>query len=236
MSGDMKGPMNIHRSVLIAVALLGSVALGFPGPEWEGPVQEKKAGGNKFDVNDLTERVRNSSAIGIFTKLSLRNQVEDLLEDFRRFHDMGRNDPPLHNLRQRFNLLVMKLISLLQDRDPKLSSDIYQAREVLWSNLADREKFRNMTANSKQSAAWPRAAAIFSLAWAASPPSPPATVSTAEDLAAVIALQGRPCNKVVDHKKLGENDFVAHCATGDVYRVYIDPKGRVQVERQGSSR
>jgi hypothetical protein len=59
-----------------------------------------------------------------------------------------------------------------------------------------------------------------------------ATVSTAQDLTAVIALQGKPCGKVVNYEKLGENEFVAHCSTGDVYRVYVDANGRVRIENR----
>ncbi len=59
-----------------------------------------------------------------------------------------------------------------------------------------------------------------------------AVVGTAEDLASVIALHGRPCGKVVDYKKSGENDYIARCASGDVYRVHVDAGGRVRVDKQ----
>jgi hypothetical protein len=77
----------------------------------------------------------------------------------------------------------------------------------------------------------PSLAAIGFLMCALSSPLSAATVSTAEDLTAVIALQGRPCGKVVSYKKLGENEFIARCSTGDVYRVYVDAGGRVRVEK-----
>lgn len=72
-------------------------------------------------------------------------------------------------------------------------------------------------------AIWFLLCALYSPVWAA-------TVSTAQDLTAVIALQGRPCGEVVSYEKLGDNEFVARCSTGDVYRVYVDAKGRVRVE------
>jgi hypothetical protein len=59
-----------------------------------------------------------------------------------------------------------------------------------------------------------------------------AEVGTAEDLAAVIALHGKPCGKVVDYQKHSETDFIARCATGDVYRVSVDERGRVRVDPQ----
>jgi hypothetical protein len=54
-------------------------------------------------------------------------------------------------------------------------------------------------------------------------------ISDAEDLTAVIALQAKPCGKVVNAVKRGENDYVATCQDGNRYRVYVKD-GRVIVE------
>jgi hypothetical protein len=55
-------------------------------------------------------------------------------------------------------------------------------------------------------------------------------VSDAEDLTAVIALQAKPCGKVVSAAKRGEDDYVATCQDGNRYRVYVKD-GRVVVEQ-----
>ena len=57
-------------------------------------------------------------------------------------------------------------------------------------------------------------------------------VSDTTDLTAVIALQGKPCGKVVSAAKRGENDYVATCQDGNRYRVYVKD-GRVIVEKLG---
>ncbi len=57
-------------------------------------------------------------------------------------------------------------------------------------------------------------------------------VSTAADLTAVIALQAKPCGKVVSVTKRGEDDYVAVCQDGDRYRVSVK-NGRVIVEKIG---
>ena len=57
-------------------------------------------------------------------------------------------------------------------------------------------------------------------------------ISDAEDLTAVIALQAKPCGKVVTAVKRGENDYVATCQDGNRYRVYVRD-GRVVVEKIG---
>ena len=57
-------------------------------------------------------------------------------------------------------------------------------------------------------------------------------IDTAQDLTAVIALQGKPCGQVVNFTKLGDNDYLARCSSGDTYRVYVNEKSRVIVEQK----
>ncbi len=52
-----------------------------------------------------------------------------------------------------------------------------------------------------------------------------------QDLTAVIALQGKPCGEVVSYTVQGDNDFIATCKDGNVYRVYVKD-GRVVVEKR----
>jgi hypothetical protein len=53
-----------------------------------------------------------------------------------------------------------------------------------------------------------------------------------QDLAAVIALQGLPCGEVVSYAVKGDNDYVATCKDGNRYRVFVNPEGRVVVQKQ----
>jgi hypothetical protein len=69
--------------------------------------------------------------------------VDDLLEQFRAFHD-GQGEATLAKLREQYDLLLLKVLSLLQDSDPLLACDISASREVLWTLLADPAKFRNL--------------------------------------------------------------------------------------------
>jgi len=52
-----------------------------------------------------------------------------------------------------------------------------------------------------------------------------------QDLAATIALHGLPCNKVVRSQRTGDSDYVATCADGNRYHIFIDPQGRVVVQK-----
>src|SRR5262245_60857610 len=70
-----------------------------------------KAEAPPLDLTGLEQRLRNTSAIGIFTKLALKNQVDDLLEQFKAFHE-GRGQATLEDLREHYNLLLLKVLSL----------------------------------------------------------------------------------------------------------------------------
>jgi hypothetical protein len=96
-----------------------------------------------LDLAGLEQRLKDTHAIGLFTKLSLKNQVDDLLGAFRSFHG-GQTQPPLAELRQRYDLLLLKVLTLLQDGDPPLASAIAASREAIWALLADRDKFQKI--------------------------------------------------------------------------------------------
>jgi hypothetical protein len=52
-----------------------------------------------------------------------------------------------------------------------------------------------------------------------------------KDLMATIALQGKPCDQVVDAKRNADSDYVATCKDGHRYHVYVNAQGRVVVEK-----
>jgi hypothetical protein len=93
-----------------------------------------------LDLASLEQRLRDTHAIGLFTKLSLKNQVDDLLQQFRAFH-AGQSKPVLAELRQKYELLLLKVVSLLQDGDPPLAAAVSSSREAIWGILTDPEKF-----------------------------------------------------------------------------------------------
>jgi hypothetical protein len=97
----------------------------------------------EYDINALVTRLRGTSAIGFFTKLALKNQIDDLLDSFRRFH-AHEEARPLEDLRDQFNLLLMKVMTLLQDGDPALGQEIAKGREILWGKLADPGEFTRL--------------------------------------------------------------------------------------------
>ena len=97
-----------------------------------------------LDLKSLEQRLKDTGAIGVLTKLSLKNQVDDLVERFKAFHG-GRRPPTLADLRPAFELMLMKVLSLLQDKDAALARDINASREAIWGVLADQDKFAKYT-------------------------------------------------------------------------------------------
>ncbi len=77
------------------------------------------------------------------TKLSLKNDVDDLLDQFRAFYQ-GKLKTTLAELRRPFDLLVLKLLSLLQDSDPPLAAAILASREAIWGILSNPVKFATL--------------------------------------------------------------------------------------------
>ena len=96
-----------------------------------------------LDLTTLELRLRETKAIGVFTKLAVKNDVDDLLDRFRAVHE-GRSPTPLAQLRQPFDLLILKILALLQDGDPGLARAIAGSRDAIWGVLADKSKFTKL--------------------------------------------------------------------------------------------
>lgn len=93
-----------------------------------------------LDLALLEKRLKETSAIGIFTKLTLKNQVDDLLNRFRAYYQ-GKVKTTLAELRQPYDLLILKVLTVLQDGDPTLARAVRDSREAIWGILSDPDKF-----------------------------------------------------------------------------------------------
>jgi hypothetical protein len=93
-----------------------------------------------LDLHSLETRLRQTRAVGVLTKLSLKNQVDDLVEKFRAYHKREARTT-LAELRRNYDMLVLKVLSLLQDSDPPLARDIVKSRAAIWGILEDPRKF-----------------------------------------------------------------------------------------------
>lgn len=106
------------------------------------PVASKQEA--QLDLTSLIARLRETDAIGVMTKLALKNQVDDLLKKFR-LHYQGAQKSSVAELRQPYNMLVLKVLSLVQDKDPSLARSLSSSREAIWGILADRDRFKSIS-------------------------------------------------------------------------------------------
>jgi hypothetical protein len=97
-------------------------------------------GDQPLNLAALTLRLRNTSALGVFTKLSLKNEVDDLLNEFRAYHRHA-STTPLPELRRRYDSLLLDVLTRIQSNDPLLAADIASSREAIWAVLSDPKKF-----------------------------------------------------------------------------------------------
>ena len=104
--------------------------------------QEQKSQ-SELDLSTLEDRLRETPAIGFFTKLALKDQINNLLDAFQAYHRSD-SDKSLDQLRERYNLLLLKVQSLVQDEEPQLSQKIYASRDAIWCLLADPEEFSKL--------------------------------------------------------------------------------------------
>lgn len=93
-----------------------------------------------LDLSSLETRLRQTKAIGVMTKLSLKNQIDDLLDQFRAYHKR-QGTTTIAELRRGFDMLLLKVLSLLQDSDPPLARDIVKSRAAIWGILENPRKF-----------------------------------------------------------------------------------------------
>jgi len=122
------------------------VAAAAPPKQAAAPAPPKhSAAAPTLDLDGLEARLKQTKAIGLMTKLSLKNKVDDLLAQFRQHH-AGKPMPTVAELRRSYDLLMMKVLSLLQDRDQQLASDILSSREGIWGLLADPKSFAALQA------------------------------------------------------------------------------------------
>ena len=93
-----------------------------------------------LDLKSLEARLKATPGIGVFTKLALKNQIDDLLAQFRA-HYSGQRKATLADLRQAYDSLLFKVLALLQDADPPLAKAIASSRESIWDILSNPARF-----------------------------------------------------------------------------------------------
>jgi hypothetical protein len=131
-----RAPSKPTKPTAVATKPSSAPAAAAPSPAAKPPQPQ-------LDFKAMEQRLRDTSAIGVFTKLSIKNQVDDLLKAFRGYH-AGKVPPTLDQLHQRFDGLLLKVVTLVQDDDATLASSISASRGAIWERLSNKESFESI--------------------------------------------------------------------------------------------
>jgi hypothetical protein len=114
-----------------------------PKPVVAAPVRSEPPALPALALATLEQRLKDTDAVGVFTKLALKNQIDDLLGQIRAHHE-GRGKFTLTQLRQSYDQLLLKVHDLLKKGDPPLASAIMNSRESIWIVLTDPVRFAKL--------------------------------------------------------------------------------------------
>jgi hypothetical protein len=92
------------------------------------------------DLQILANMLAKTKAIGMFTKLGLKKDIEKVLLRLERFHN-GNSKFTLEQLEEQYNLLLMKIAIHLQDNDLALHHHLCNAWLTIWEDLRDFDSF-----------------------------------------------------------------------------------------------
>jgi len=112
-------------------------------PPPQKPVAAARVAASTLDLNALEQRLKDTDAIGVFTKIALKNQVDDLLKRFKAYHESD-GKPALTQLRQSYDQLLLKVNDVLKNGDPSLAREIMGSREAIWGVLSDPVRFAKL--------------------------------------------------------------------------------------------
>jgi hypothetical protein len=97
----------------------------------------------KISLEELGQRIKQTPAIGTFSKLALKNDIDDLVDDLRAYHERKEGD--LDALHQRYEALVLKLLTLLEEGEPELALALSRSREEIWGRLVNPIEFAKLS-------------------------------------------------------------------------------------------
>ena len=92
------------------------------------------------DLQILGDMLADTKAIGLFTKLSLKKDIDKVLLRLKKFHG-GKSKFTLEQLEEQYDLLLIKIAIHLQDNDLALHKHLCNAWLEIWEELRDFDRF-----------------------------------------------------------------------------------------------
>ncbi len=93
------------------------------------------------DLEMLGEALRGSTAVGLFEKVKLKRNIDELLTRLESWHD-GKRSYTLDQLEEQYNVLLMRIASHIQHKDQVLHQQLCNAWLQIWLDLEDSGRFR----------------------------------------------------------------------------------------------
>ena len=190
------------------------------------------------DFEVLEQRIRKTSALGGLTKLSLSGDIKKMVADLKKYH-AGNNPHTLEQIREQYDLLYMKVVSKVQDKDPELFNQLCNAWDPLWVAMQDENNLKKVSqVRVMETGTTVVITDVFMsvLNTVISSARADEILSHDEivkrDLLVVVAAHGVVCTAVTVFKKITNHDYVATCEGGKNYRVNVSDDGRVNVAPQ----
>jgi hypothetical protein len=191
-----------------------------------------------IDFESLEKQVRETKAMGAIAKIKLSNDINKLLAELKAFH-AGKSSLTLEQQREQYDLLYMKIVTLVQEKDPELYNQLCNAWDPIWAELQDE---KNLQTVSREHAVVNRIIAGMTGVLTAIITTSIPTANGEEqlshddvvknDLFIVITLHGAQCEEVIDYEKIADQDYVAICKNGNRYRVHVSAEGQVNMVPQ----
>jgi len=229
-----------HELLLVIIAfLLITVLLSTNAASTEGvKVARSKCTSVAQEIIDfetLEKKITETNSMGLMTKLKLKSDINKLLAELKTFH-AGNSPLTQEQHREQYDLLYMKVVSLVQEKDPDLYHQLCNAWDPIWASLQDKHNLEKVSrAFSIGRMAIAKIADVIMIFFSAAIPSVNAEEkllhdeTMKHDLFVVITLHGAHCKAVVDYEKLSDHDYVAICENGNQYRVHVSEDGRVNM-------
>jgi hypothetical protein len=96
------------------------------------------------DLHKLADALAKSAAVGWVEKLRLKASIDELIGRMRDYH-RGARRYTLAQLQEQYDLLMMRIAGLLQDKDKVLHGRLCNAWHSIWTTLQDRQRFEEMS-------------------------------------------------------------------------------------------
>ena len=183
----------------------------------------------------LEAEIRKTKAFGTFAKLSLSGDINKMVADLKTYH-AGGSPLTLEQHREQYDLLYMKVVSQVQDKDPELFNKLCNAWDPLWAELQDVDNFKKVsqvrvmeTGNTVAITDIFKSVINTVITSASADDVLSHDEIVKRDLLVVVAAQGVVCTTVTVFKKITNHDYVVNCEGGEKYRVNVSEDGRVNV-------